>query len=175
MVNYRFVSKLLQKNGYIPNNPKLPLLIYQAAVVLSKDDPASEFEKRFHRHHWIGSWRDKVYPYHHYHTTNHEALGVYSGSATVLFGGDGEGGFSIEICAGDVVVIPAGVSHKCLSASSDFGVVGAYPDGIAVDECLGNSQETHKAENNLAKVPLPKFDPVFGGEGPLLEKWINKR
>ena len=66
----------------IPNN-KLPLLIYQGAVKLVPRDSAPVFEELFAANHWTGGWRDGIYTYHHYHSTTHEVLGVYSGSATV--------------------------------------------------------------------------------------------
>ena len=54
-------------------------------------------------------------------------LGVYSGTARVQLGG--EGGMTHTIHPGDVIIIPAGVAHKNLGDSPDFGVVGAYPAG----------------------------------------------
>jgi uncharacterized protein YjlB len=117
---------------------------------------------------WSDSWRNGVYDYHHYHTTAHEVLGVYRGNATVNFGG--EGGPITKVWAGDVVIIPAGVSHKNLGASPDFGVVGAYPDGQKVDMHYGKPEEVAKAEANISKLPMPSQDPVQG-DGPLLRYW----
>jgi hypothetical protein len=52
-------------------------------------------------------------------------------SAKVQFGGEDE--VVLEVKAGEVVVIPAGVSHKNIGAGPDFSVVGAYPEGQAWD------------------------------------------
>src|ERR1700741_5268650 len=120
----------LMDGGTIPNS-KLPLLIYRQAVRLPPGDPASAFEQLFEANQWSGTWRDGIYPFHHYHSTAHEVLGVFSGSATTQFGG--ERGITERLNAGDVVIIPAGVGHKNLGSSEDFGVVGAYPHGQEPD------------------------------------------
>jgi uncharacterized protein YjlB len=162
------LSFQLQDDGLIPNNA-LPLLIYQEAVKLTGGDPAAVFEELFAAHSWTGSWRDGIYTYHHYHSTTHEVLGVFRGSATVQFGG--EKGIKQKIKAGDVVIIPAGVSHKNLGASSNFGVVGAYPDGQEPDINYGQKGERAETDANLAKVTTPREDPVYGQMGPLRERW----
>ena len=164
----RVLALPLQDDGVIPNS-KFPLLIYQGAVKLPPRDPAPVFEDLFTANQWGNSWRDGIYTYHHYHSTAHEVLGVYSGSATVQFGG--ERGIKQKITAGDVVIIPAGVAHKNLGASSDFGVVGAYPGGQEWDMNYGQKRERPAADENIARVALPKLDPVYGAGGPLLEQW----
>ena len=95
-----------------PNNPSLPLLVYPGALPEIGPRPAAAFEARFRANRWGNSWRNGVYDVHHYHSTAHEVLGVCGGSARVAFGG--EGGVELEVRAGDVVVIPAGVAHRNL-------------------------------------------------------------
>ncbi|WP_022724210.1 hypothetical protein, partial [Rhodopseudomonas sp. B29] len=112
-------------DGLIPNNP-LPLLIYPRAVELSSD-PEQAVEDVFAENGWGDRWRNGIFDYQHYHATVHEALGVARGRALVLFGG--EQGEAIQLGPGDVAVLPAGTGHKCLFASHDFSVVGAYPPG----------------------------------------------
>src|SRR5581483_10867523 len=116
------------------------------------------------------SWRDGIYTYHHYHSTAHEVLGVFNGSATVQFGG--EHGLKQKVNAGDVIIIPAGVAHKNLGASSAFGVVGAYPRGQTWDMNYGRAEERPRADENIVHVALPKRDPVYGSGGPLTEHWL---
>jgi uncharacterized protein YjlB len=163
------VTHVLKDNGAIPNNPKLPLLIYNRALRLPESDAASVIERLLAANHWGGSWRNGIYPYHHYHSTAHEVLIVFYGSARVQLGG--EKGITQKLHPGDVVIIPAGVGHKNLGSTHDFAIVGAYPAGQEWDMCYGKRDERPGTVQNIARVPLPKADPVYGAAGPLLEYW----
>jgi uncharacterized protein YjlB len=149
-------------DGRIPNNPKLPLVVYRLALSQSAN-LARDFERRFAANGWTNSWRDGIFHYHHFHSNTHEVLGVAAGDARVCFGG--QAGEVLALSAGDVAVLPAGTGHKCESASDDFLVIGAYPDGRDFDICRGNPVEHDRAVARIAKVPLPKRDPVLGGDG----------
>jgi uncharacterized protein YjlB len=118
---------------------------------------------------WSNSWENGIYDYHHYHSITHEVLVMTSGSARVQFGG--EDGIALELNAGDVVIIPAGVAHKKLSEHSNFKCVGAYPDGRDYDVLRGKPEERPKADENIKNLPVPDADPVFGIDGPLLSNW----
>lgn len=143
-------------DGAIPNNG-LPLLVYRNAVPA---DPAA-IEHVFARHRWPPAWRNGVHPFHHFHSTAHEVLGVARGSVSVLFGGPK--GQVLTVKAGDVVVIPAGVAHCNQSQSDDLLIVGAYPDnGPQPDLRRGKPAEHDAAAASVAKVPMPAFDPVRG-------------
>ena len=163
-------AHLFEEDGRIPNNPRLPLLVYHGVLPRS-DAPPSECEALFRENGWGGSWRDGVFSYHHYHSTAHEVLGVVRGSARVAFGG--EEGATVEVTARDVVVIPAGVGHRNLGSSGDFLVVGAYAKGQSWDLRTGEPVERPEVLENIANVPLPEADPVFGYEGPLLRHWAK--
>jgi uncharacterized protein YjlB len=151
-----------EDDGRVPNNPKLPLVVYRLALTPS-DHLASHFEKCFAENGWTNSWRDGIFDYHHYHSNTHEVLGVAQGEARVRFGG--ESGEGLTLSAGDVAILPAGTGHKRESASDDFLVVGAYPDGRDYDICRGDPAEHDRAVARIAQVSLPKQDPVFGGRG----------
>jgi uncharacterized protein YjlB len=155
-------------DGIFPNSP-LPLLFYRQAVATDVKDPASIFEQRFAENDWTNSWRDGVYSFPHYHSTSHEVLGVYSGAATLRLGG--EHGKNVEVNAGDVIVIPAGVAHQNITASHDFGVVGAYPGGRQWDLLRGLLGERPRADRNIAALPVPDNDPIYGTKGPLRGIW----
>ena len=165
------VHSLINDDGTFPNNGRLPLLAYQGVLELPAGDPARGVEELFDAHNWEGSWRNGIFSYHHYHSTAHEALGVYSGNVRVQLGGPK--GPEFEVRRGDVIVIPAGVAHKNLGSSLDFRVVGAYPAGQRHDMNYGKAGERPQADRNIAKVGLPKLDPVFGDTGPLIRLWHN--
>ncbi len=164
----RVITRLLKDAGTIPNS-RLPVLIYQGALDLPKNDPAAPIEALIHANQWGNDWRNGIFTYHHYHSTAHEALLVFSGSAKVQLGG--ESGIIETIGAGDVIIIPAGVGHKNLGSSSDFHVVGAYPPRQNVDMNYGKPGERPRTDENIARVSLPATDPVFGKTGPLLDHW----
>jgi len=163
------ISHTLTDDGIFPNNACLPLLVYRQAVTLPRHDPAALFETRFAAHRWGSAWRNGIYGIHHYHSTAHEVLGVYCGHATVLFGG--QQGVELSVQAGDVIIIPAGVAHKNVGSSRDFGVVGAYPRGQDWDVCYGRAGERPRTDHNIVRVPMPQADPVYGPHGPLAGYW----
>lgn len=162
-------TQFLPDDGTFPNNERLPVLIYQQAVELPDRDPAARFEALFSAHQWGSSWRNGVYPFHHYHSTAHEVLGVYSGRATVQLGG--EPGITLTIEPGDVLILPAGVAHKKLDSDGNLGIVGAYPQGQRPDMCSGKSGERPQADQRIADLPLPAADPIFGATGPMQQHW----
>ena len=163
------IGQTLADDGTFPNNEYLPLLAYKGALRLSEQDPAAAVESLFAAHGWGGSWRNGVYSYHHYHSTAHEVLGVYSGTATIQLGGPH--GVVLKVARGDVILIPAGVAHKNLGSSADFRVVGAYPQGQRPDMNYGRAGERPGADERIASVPRPQADPGYGRDGPIDEQW----
>jgi uncharacterized protein YjlB len=158
---------LFADDGRIPNNPTLPLLVYPQA--LRDADLVSALQARFTANGWGGIWVNGVYSYHHYHSTAHEVLGIARGTASIVFGGPQ--GRALDVSAGDVVVVPAGVGHCRVNASPDFRVVGAYPAGQTWDLRTGEPGERPHVLDNIRAVPLPRTDPVEGPNGPLLTLW----
>ena len=161
-----------EDNGIFPNSI-LPVLVYRQAFTNKTGDRASVVEQRFAENDWTNSWRNGVYSFAHYHSTTHEVLGVYGGSATLRVGG--EHGKNVEVHAGDVIVIPAGVAHQNIGASDDFAVVGAYPDGREWDLLRGQPRERPKADQNIVALPIPDNDSIYGAEGPLRQIWKSIR
>jgi len=159
----------LADDGTVPNNA-LPLVLYRGALE-ADGDRAAACEAMFARNGWPGAWRNGIYGHHHYHSTAHEVLGIAAGNARVRLGG--EGGQTVELRAGDVVVIPAGVAHKRESASPDLLVIGAYPRGQRPDLCRAEADAHDRSLDRIAAVPLPAADPVTGRADPLLECWTQ--
>ena len=164
------ITHTFADDGSIPNNPTLPMILYRGGVDLAgSPDPEKIIEKKFAENGWGEMWRNGIYPYVHYHSMIHEALGIARGRALVRFGGDK--GVEIQVAPGDVVVLPAGTGHQCVTQSLELVVIGAYPPSGKYDLCRGSKAEHGKAISAIQKVPRPIADPVFGPNGPLIALW----
>jgi uncharacterized protein YjlB len=156
-------------DGNIPNNPILPLLIYEGVLGLDGADVARACIERLAANGWHGAWRNGIFPFPHYHSTAHEVLGICQGEAKLRLGG--ERGLMMTVKAGDALVLPAGTGHQNLGSSPELLVVGAYPGGMDWDLCRGGSPMQEDERRNIQAVPLPDSDPLFGRNGPLVRLW----
>jgi uncharacterized protein YjlB len=159
-------SYTFHDDGRIPNST-LPVVLCRGA--LDAGAGAGAYEKLFAGHGWLGAWRDGIYPFHHFHSTAHEVLGIARGSVEVILGGPD--GRRLGLTGGDVVVLPAGTGHCNAGSSPDLLVVGAYPNGMRWDLRRGDPGEREEVLANIARVPPPDEDPVAGPDGPLVELW----
>ena len=184
----------LTESDGMPNNDKLPLILYRAAVDLGDEEPESVFEKIFSQHSWGNGFRGDTFPFHHYHSVAHEVVGFARGRAEIQFGGPA--GPIHQVQAGDAVVIPAGVGHRRLDETPGFSSVGAYPAGQSPDLCVMSESDARIARQrsdmgvlnisvigekelqatraNIAGTALPETDPILGNCGPIMTHWCNR-
>lgn len=143
---------------------KLPLLIFQSAF--EEGTAASDMDEKFSSNQWQPQWRHSMLPQFHYHSTTHECLGIFQGQATLQFGAtddDPSGHEQRNVTAGDVLVIPAGCTHRLHDEKGGFCMIGAYPKGSEQwDINYGRSEEEKRtALKKIEKVPVPT-NPLTG-------------
>jgi len=110
-----------------------------------------------------------MYSTSHFHSTTHEVLCVTQGSADLLFGGE-DNPEKVEVGAekGDVIIIPAGVSHKLVKdRQGNFQMIGSYPPGKNWDMCYGKKGEESRFAS-IKDLAWFKKDPIYGEDGPVL-------
>jgi uncharacterized protein YjlB len=157
-------------NNFVPNNPNLPALVYRGAIRFPQSlDPAAIFEDLFAANGYGDSWRGEIYDYAHYHPAIHEVLGIARGHTSVQLGGSE--GRKLRLKKGDVAILPAGTGHQALCFSKDFLAVGAYPPTGKYSEFHALKKDYERALSQIKRVRVPKTDPVYGKDGPLLDLW----
>lgn len=207
---------ILHNTKLIPNSP-FPLLHYPGLLADKTNCHATKVYDLFSSNGWDTQWIYRYGPTQtsHYHSQAHECMAVLSGTATIRFGAADlsddldastygqdheDGGVELRAQAGDVFVIPAGVSHKTHDTSppaefklltpgdghyiagddvravlaetklTGFTMVGAYPKGSAWDSCSGG--EHAREVEKVWAVPKPERDPVVGdAEDGLVGLW----
>jgi uncharacterized protein YjlB len=158
-------------DGETPNNARCPVIFYRSPVKLRhRFDVAAVFEELFEANGWENSWRDGMYDFLHFHTRTHEVLGIARGAVRAEFGG--AKGQKLDLKAGDVVILPAGTGHRRLRVSKDLLIVGAYPaNNGKYDEPKPGDVSHQEARASVARVRVPRADPVYGKDGPLKRLW----
>lgn len=154
--------------GMLPNS-RLPLLIHRSGI---PDGGEAAVRDCFRAHGWYNNWRyPGIYTYGHFHSTTHECLGVAAGWMEVeLFG---QGGVRRRVEAGDVIVLPAGVSHRMIGQSDDIMMIGGYPDGRDWDNMQEAAIDEHLrrvAAKRIMMCPIPAKDPVTGR---VMGEWLD--
>jgi uncharacterized protein YjlB len=154
--------------GMLPNS-RFPLLVHRGAVPGGGEDAV---RARFRENGWLNNWRyPGIYTYPHFHSTTHECLGCAAGWMELeLFG---RGGARVRIEAGDVVVMPAGVSHQMVGSSADIMMVGGYPDGRDWDNMQEDSiteAARRAAVKRIMMLPIPMRDPATGKP---MQDWMD--
>ncbi len=168
MTEYEVEQFFLKEDGLFPNS-RLPVLVYRQALELPPVLAASYVKRLFRKNHWSNSWVYGIFQYHHYHSITHEVLGFIKGETRVMLGGPH--GVVVQVTKGDVLIIPAGVAHKNMGKENQVKCVGAYPEGGDYDINYGKVGERPQSDRNIAAVPLPAFDPLFGKKGGVTKYW----
>ncbi|WP_407672046.1 cupin [Paraburkholderia acidisoli] len=158
----------LAPHSWVPNNARLPVILYRRAMTPGKQDMAQAFNERFEANDWPVQWHDGVFDYHHFHSTAHEVLGVFAGTAELILGGPG--GRVVRVHAGDALLLPAGTGHCLLSLAGGFRVAGGYPRGQQWD--IRRDALTPAELRAMQALPFPAKDPILGAQGPLIEHWL---
>lgn len=162
----------LSENKPYPNN-ELPVLFYQNILedILGKDYTTEGVLRLFENNGYVNGWVGGIMNRHHFHSTAHEVLACTRGEVTVILGG--ENGEITPIRKGDVVLLPAGTSHKKVDASENFEIVGAYPtNGSDYDFQYGDANDYQAIKDRIREVELPQTDPVTGSPGAVQDNWL---
>jgi uncharacterized protein YjlB len=160
------ITYYFENDGDIPYNI-LPVVIYKNALHYMPD---KNVESTFLQNGWANNWHDIILTEDHFHSNTHEVLGLKSGQARLMLGG--KNGEMVSVETGDVIILPAGVGHYSVDNSMDYQFVGGYPNGTDWNLHFSLKKEdspTILAE--IANIPLPEKDPVFGDDGPLFKFW----
>ncbi|KAF2204066.1 hypothetical protein GQ43DRAFT_438268 [Delitschia confertaspora ATCC 74209] len=168
----KYSTHHIPSHSLLPNTTTHPLYIYHRSFPPGTSPSAIESHLST-----MGVvtpvWRYTMYRQTHYHSTSHELLCIYQGSAKLCFGGE-ENPKRVEtvVGEGDVVVVPAGLGHRLLEdltgdEKDGFMMVGSYPKGCSWDMCYGKEGEEEKARK-AGEVKWFDRDPVYGDEGPVL-------
>lgn len=160
------IAHYFENDGVIPNN-KLPVLVYKNVL---QHVNIKDFEFTFSQNGWTNNWTDIILPYDHFHSNTHEVLGLKSGQAQLMLGG--KNGKIIQVDAGDVIILPAGVGHHSIDNSLDYQFVGGYPNGADWNLKIGLTDADRTfIRDEIAQIPIPDTDPVYSIDGPLFAYW----
>ena len=170
---HRIFQYQVNRKDLFPNNPELPALWYRSALLLPYFKKADFICRLFEKNNWTNNWDDTILTESHFHSNTHEVIGIYGGSASLVFGG---GTVSIDVSPGDVIIIPAGVAHSQQNIKEQLRCVGGYPNGLHYDMHYGRKEENlEELLLNIENVALPTTDPVYGKEGPLVKAWQRRK
>lgn len=149
-------------NSKLPNN-RLPVLIHRNAIPNGGVDAVIS---RFRQNGWSNNWSyPGIYTYAHFHSTTHECLGCASGWMELSLSVGADGWSQHRLSAGDVIVLPAGLSHEDVGHSEDNVMCGGYPDGRDWDNIQHeflSGQLYKQACKRIMSLPIPNLDPVTG-------------
>lgn len=165
---YRF-----ERTQDTPNNV-MPVLVYRSAF--STATPIGELRNILHSNRWQADGPVEANKTPVFHSKTHVLHAIVRGKCQLLVGGTQYGpppGQMIYLSAGDIIVYPAGISH-CLVQSDNYEFVTFYPEKSNKRddcECRASASAMKTYLKNIEKVAMPKYDPLHGKEGALVEIW----
>jgi uncharacterized protein YjlB len=165
-------------DGKVPNS-HLPVIMYHRALLIPNPMERKNLTKwyvalkeRVMPNGWNVDWiqENAILRERHYHTWSHEVLIALRGESKLRIGG--EKGVNLNFAAGDVLAIPAGVAHERRGIGTDFVVAGLYPIGCRWNTCYVHPDTYKRAKKELPRVKMPRHDPLYGINGPMVKQWI---
>ncbi|KAI0133944.1 hypothetical protein BJ170DRAFT_180048 [Xylariales sp. AK1849] len=160
----------LHPTALIPNSPH-PLLYYPGILSEECKESPNQAAMKCYGLYTQNGWQPQwIYRYgltqtSHYHSQAHECMTILSGTSTIRFGvadttddmeentngrGMEKGGVEIEVKAGDVFIIPAGVAHKTYNTCPEAAFKLLTPGN-------GHAVETDNMEGALGGLELEGF------------------
>lgn len=86
-------------------------------------------------------------------------------------------GLYVTLNQGDVIVLPAGVSHcNAEKHNPDYWFVGVYPDTGTTKYIMTYCRDPDQVDDAIElcqQLQPPAADPVFGENGPLMQLWAD--
>lgn len=161
---------VLQENRPFPNNT-LPVIYYPGALktLTAASNKEEKVKAYLEKNGYSNSWINGILSHHHFHSNTHEVLVCLSGTATVQLGGPDAEMHSFK--KGDILFLPAGAAHKCIEATEDFQIVGAYPEGKEPDMQKGDTEKYEELKTRISQVSKPKYDPLEKNSGAIFDYW----
>jgi uncharacterized protein YjlB len=161
----------LPAHGHFLNSTvsDLPVVHYHPFESNSGTVEPSDVEALVTKHGFEPQWRYSMFDFDHFHSTTHELLVPFRGRATIVLGGMER----LDVRAGDVLLLPAGVAHRAERAEDGFCMVGSYPAGAkSWDNCRGGEAGVEVRIKNLGKGGV-MMDPMYGREqdAPVMNAW----
>jgi uncharacterized protein YjlB len=95
-------------------------------------------------------------------SSTHEVLVIFRGFTTLLLGGT----HALDVRAGDVLLIPAGVAHRSLPGrkTADFCMVGAYPRASVQWDMLTSAEPGARERITSLGNGGIHSDPIYGSQ-----------
>ncbi|KAF4534988.1 C6 transcription factor [Lasiodiplodia theobromae] len=140
-------------------NSALPVVVYRKAL---SDTSPENILTSIERNGWLKGGHWKTFKVPHFHSNTHECYGIVRGSSIYQLGKspldadvDEEGnvtGKTFFAQAGDIFVLPAGISHCSIESEGEYEYIGLYPEGDLVD---GSRWDINWAKDTPEKTSQP--------------------